>query len=184
MKTLDLANTSEYPAAVEHLDGELPFWMEQTVILDVIRETVSETDWVGQGEMFTGPTGAQFPAETLMRALTYAVATGIYESAEAHSRNIEYVNLWRLCDGLRPDWATLQEFCRLHRGALKRCLAELFRRAVLIRFGDEDDRLIADTCVTLAWDRWFESLRVPPGFWDEASSESELATAPHLVLID
>ena len=184
MKTLDLPNTSECPATVDHLDGELACWMEQTVILDVIRETVGEADWEGREEMFTGPAGTQFPAEALMRALTYAVATGIYESAETDSRNIEYVNLWRLCDGLRPDWATLREFCRLHRGALKRCLAELFRRAVLIRFGDEGDHPIADTCVTLAWDRWFESLRVPPGFWDEASPDFEMATAPHLVLID
>ena len=169
MNTAEQVDMNKPPRADGQDDPAASVWLEQTVFLDVIRETVAEVPWAGKGEVFAGSRGQGCPAEALMRALTYAIATGLHETAGAPMGNIEDLNLWRLCDGVHPDWATLHEFCQAHRDDLKRCLAELFHRTVLIRFGDEDGRLIADSCVTLAWDRWFDTLCVPAAVWDQGA---------------
>jgi hypothetical protein len=139
-------------------------WTDQTIILDLIRQTVVEVDWPGKEGTLTSASGEEFPAPRLMRALLYAVATGM---GQAHPTDLAAganLNLWRLCDGSPPEWETLRRFEQAHRRTLKRCLARLFEKMVLIRFGPEqDEKLIADCCVTLAWDRWFESWRVPVG---------------------
>ena len=156
----------------------------QATMLQVIRECVAQAQWAGKGEFFAGSAGQAYPAQALMRALIYAILTGLKQTLEAHLGQIEDLNLWRSCDGARPDWATLVEFGQSHQDALKRCLGELFRRTVLMPFGQEDDRFLADSCIALAWDRWFEFLCGSAEVWTPGQPPPTVAEDPRLVLID
>ena len=135
--------------------------MEQ-VVLNVIRGIVTEVNWRGKGHLFTGSPGVTYATDVLMGTLIYAMATGVDNPSDFDTAAVEDLNFQSLGNGRPLDWQTLHEFHIFLQPAVELCLAKLFERTVLVRFGDDfDESILADSCVAQAWDCWFESLHVP-----------------------
>jgi len=143
------------------LPGEASTWTGQTGLVSLVLDAVQSVAWPGKGKNFAGE-GESFRTEMLMTLLTYCYATGVYCSHDIERSLYEDPVVRYLCANDFPGWKTLRRFRQQHRDALKQSLINVFRQSFRIRFGDgSTEQPLADHCVALALDRWFEPLCVP-----------------------
>ena len=173
MMTLEQPMTMTVTAKPHALASGPATGSEHAALLEIIQETGAQVNWPGKGGLFRGSSGGTFPVELLMRELICAVVAGVDSTGSVNPAGLE--DLRQLCAGCLVERQTLREFRRSYRRSFQQCLTRLLEKMVLIRFGTEmEEASIADSCVTQAWDRWFESLRMPLA-WREAE---EAAPAP------
>ena len=138
-------------------------------LITLILEVVREVSWPANTEFFSIRAGEKFRSEVLLTLLTYSYATGNYGSREVESVAANDPLLRYLCGTPVPDWKTIRRFRRVHREILRQCILSVLHGSMRIRFGDGDNDAIADHCVAVALDRWFEPLCVP--FPDQEAGE-------------
>ena len=116
---------------------DLTEWFESAALRQWIAEAVDTLNWANPEVVSYLRAYPGYQPKMLLCLLTYAYATGVYDSAEIVRRCERDAAFREICGSHAPAAArTLSRFRRENRGLLKWCLVQLFKRAIKARLGD------------------------------------------------
>ena len=131
MAILSTGGTSEERFSIP---WDVSEWVEKNVLLEWVLEEIATLDWsTTELEKFLRDNPNYHP-RPLVTLLTYAYATGLFESEEISKLCHRDPFLLGICGSYRPSPRVLDRFRRDNRGLLKWALVQLLKRAFRARY--------------------------------------------------
>ncbi len=119
------------------LPWDLTEWFDAALLRQWITEAVETLNWSNPELVEYLRAHPAYQPKILLCLLTYAYATGVYDSGEIVRRCERDAAFREICGSHPPDDAnSLSRFRRENRGLLKWSLVQLFKRAIKARLGD------------------------------------------------
>ena len=116
---------------------DLTEWFESTQLRQWILEAIETLNWSNPEVVEYLRAHPAYQPKILLCLLTYAYASGVYDSAEIVRRCERDAAFREICGKHAPTAAkSLSRFRRENRGLLKWSLVQLFKKAVKVRHGD------------------------------------------------
>jgi hypothetical protein len=122
---------------------DLSEWVDPASLERWIREEIDALDWSNSELIAFLHAHPAYRPKQLFYVLTYAYATGVFESHEVLSVCYTHPHLRALCEGQPPEATELSRFRRENRGLLRWAVSQVLRRAVREKFGLGDALLPA-----------------------------------------
>jgi transposase len=113
---------------------DLSEWMDRPSLLRIIHEDLETLDWANPELVAFLQANPAYRPKVMLHLLTYAYATGIFDSEEIAKGCEQDETLRLLSENLPPSRSGIVRFRRENRGLLKWSLAQLFKRVVQTRF--------------------------------------------------
>ena len=133
------------------LPSDLTEWVEKQELLSWIVEDVDSLDWSNPELLAFLRANPAFQPRFLLVLLSFSYALGSCESGDVAELYFGEPALKRIFPGQTPTAGLITRFRRDHRGLVKWCLAQAFKRAIRIRFA-LGDRVIPAGLQRLATD--------------------------------
>ena len=116
---------------------DLTEWFAPALLCQWLQEEVETLDWSNPEVVEYLRTHPAYQPKVLLCLLTFAYATGVYESEEIVRRSESEESFRSLCGRHAPSSdKALIRFRRENRGLLKWSLTQLFKRALKARLGE------------------------------------------------
>jgi transposase len=113
---------------------DLSEWVDRPSLLRFISADLETLDWASPELQVFLATNPAYRPKVMLQLLTYAYATGLFESEEI-ARGCEQNEILRsLAENQPPSTNSIVRFRRENRGLLKWLLAQVFKRVVQNRF--------------------------------------------------
>src|SRR5262245_44891587 len=123
--------------------SDLTDWVERQELLSWIVEDVDSLDWGNPELLDFLRANPAFHPRFLLVLMSFSYALGICESGDVAELYFGETPLKRIFPDETPSAAMLTRFRRDHRGLVKWCVAQAFKRAVRIRFALGDGAIPA-----------------------------------------
>ena len=128
--TMDAGVRSEKPT----FPSDLTEWVEKQELLSWIVEDVDSLDWSNPELLDFLRANPAFHPRFLLVLLSFSYALGSCESGDVAELYFGEPAVKRIFPGQAPTSNMITRFRRDHRGLVKWCLAQAFKRAIRIRF--------------------------------------------------
>ena len=128
-----MTNTESTPAKFA-FPSDLTEWVEKQELLSWIVEDVDSLDWSNPELLDFLRANPAFQPRFLLVLLAFSYALGVCESGDVAELYFAEPALKRIFPNQAPSPAMITRFRRDHRGLVKWCVAQAFKRAIRIRF--------------------------------------------------
>jgi hypothetical protein len=135
--TITKAIQSSQSAEELKLPWDLTEWIDLEVLLPWIHEEIDSLNWSNPELLAHLQAHPQYQPKTMLALLTYAYATGVFESEEILRRCYDDARFRSICAEGPPQTAhSIKKFRRDNRGLLKWSLFQLFKRTLKTKLGE------------------------------------------------
>jgi len=128
------ATESESRTAKPTFPSDLTEWVEKQELLSWIVEDVDSLDWGNPELLDFLRANPAFQPRFLLVLLSFSYALGVYESGDVAELYFGEPSLKRMFPDQTPSPSLVTRFRRDHRGLLKWCVAQAFKRAARMHF--------------------------------------------------
>jgi hypothetical protein len=125
------------------LPWDLTEWVEKKQLLQWVEEEIGSLDWSSPALVEYLQAHPEYQPKAMLCLLTYAYATGVYESDEIVRNCYENEAFRALAQGRAPTTNAIGRFRRDNRGLLKWALEQLLKRALRLKYSLGDTLLPA-----------------------------------------
>lgn len=137
------ATNAEARTSKPTFPSDLTEWVERQELLSWIVEDVDSLDWSNPELLDFLRANPAFNPRFLLVLLSFSYALGVCESGDVAELYFSEPALKRLFPEQSPSSAMITRFRRDHRGLVRWCVAQAFKRAVRIRFALGDGAIPA-----------------------------------------
>lgn len=120
---------------------DLTEWVEKDQLLQWVKEEIGSLDWSNPELLEHLSAHPEYRPKSMLSLLTYAYATGVYESEEIVRNCCEDDAFRSLFPSYAPTPNAIGRFRREHRGLLKWALEQLLKRALRAKYSLGDTLL-------------------------------------------
>lgn len=113
---------------------DLSEWVEKETLLEWIVEDIEAFNWDDPELRKYLQAHPAYRPKMLLRLLTFAYATGVFEAQEIEARGFGDVFFRLICEADPPSKKQMTRFRREQRGLLKLLLSELFKKVLKRKF--------------------------------------------------
>ena len=131
---MPVTTNADVKSAKPAFPWDLTDWVEKQEMLSWIVEDVDSLDWSNPELLDFLRANPAFQPRFLLVLLSFAYALGVCESGDVAELYFREPGLKRMFPDQAPSPSMITRFRRDHRGLVKWCLAQSFKRAVRIRF--------------------------------------------------